>query len=379
MKKIVIVLACFMLLAASSSGAAPTAASLVGSVFPGAPAPVGEIVYGDWNGDGNLKIGIYSNGKWYLDMNGTGVWDSGDVTYSFGLAGDIPVVGDWTGNGKTKIGVFRNGMWYLDYPGTGTWIGCATTPGDATKDACYSFGTAGDIPVTGDWTGNGKTQIGVYRNGAWYLDMNGDGTWENTDLGILGSLAVNVNNSSFSRGPKGATGATGPQGPMGPAGPQGPIGLTGPAGATGATGPQGPSGLTGPAGATGATGPAGPQGDIGPQGPQGVAGPTGPQGVPGPLDVSKVYNVTCYDIEQCECRKSLTSPLDLLLSGGAVCPASDGSQSYLLTSSAPIQIGSDPSVPLGVWQADCALMENGHFGPDHAPASITVICYQTNN
>jgi hypothetical protein len=27
---------------------------------------------------------------------------------------DIPVTGDWNGNGVTKIGIFRNGLWYLD-------------------------------------------------------------------------------------------------------------------------------------------------------------------------------------------------------------------------------------------------------------------------
>ena len=73
------------------------------------------------------------------------------------MAGDIPVVGDWNGDGKTKIGVFRNGSWYLDANGNNTW-----EPG---VDAAISFGMAGDIPVVGDWNGNGKTKIGVFRNG----------------------------------------------------------------------------------------------------------------------------------------------------------------------------------------------------------------------
>ena len=30
------------------------------------------------------------------------------------MATDVPVVGDWDGDGKDDLGVFRNGIWYLD-------------------------------------------------------------------------------------------------------------------------------------------------------------------------------------------------------------------------------------------------------------------------
>ena len=68
-----------------------------------------------------------------------------------------------------KIGIFRNGTWYLDANGNDTW--------DASVDAAISFGMAGDIPVVGDWNGSGTTKIGVFRNGMWYLDIVGNGTW----------------------------------------------------------------------------------------------------------------------------------------------------------------------------------------------------------
>lgn len=119
------------------------------------------------------RIGVFRSGQWYLDANGNGAWDSGtDLAYaSFGGATDIPVTGDWNGDGTTQIGTFRDGQWFLDANGNGAW--------DAGVDTTYSsFGQAGDIPVTGDWNGDGLTQIGVFRAGTWYLDSNGNGVLE---------------------------------------------------------------------------------------------------------------------------------------------------------------------------------------------------------
>ncbi len=142
---------------------------------------------GDWNGNKKTKIGVFRSGSWLLDYVGDGVWHgcgapadpTKDLCYTFGQTGDLPVVGDWNGDGKPKIGVFRSGSWLLDYVGDGVWHGCGA-PADPTKDLCFTFGTAGDIPVVGDWNGDGKTNIGIFRNGTWYLDVNGDGLWNPT-------------------------------------------------------------------------------------------------------------------------------------------------------------------------------------------------------
>ena len=91
--------------------------------------------------------------------SGSGCGTAGNLV-QFGIAGDIPVVGDWNGDGRTDIGVFRpsNGTWYLDYNNDGTF------------SKHVKFGIAGDIPVVGDWNGDGRTDIGVFRpsNGTWY-------------------------------------------------------------------------------------------------------------------------------------------------------------------------------------------------------------------
>jgi hypothetical protein len=82
----------------------------------------------------------------------------------FGNATDIPIVGDWTGTGEKRIGVFRNGTWYLDTNGDGY-----LDAGDQT----VAFGQAGDIPVVGDWTGTGRIALGLYRQGSFILDLSG--------------------------------------------------------------------------------------------------------------------------------------------------------------------------------------------------------------
>jgi len=137
------------------------------------------------------KIGVNRGGRnWYLDKSGDGVFNAADdEQYAFGLAGDIPVTGDWNGDGKTEIGVNRGGRnWYLDTSGNGVF--------NAAEDKQYAFGLAGDIPVTGDWNNDGKTEIGVNRGGrTWLLDKSGDGVFNAADdkqyaFGLAGDIPV---------------------------------------------------------------------------------------------------------------------------------------------------------------------------------------------
>ena len=157
-------------------------------------------VTGDWNGDGSTQIGVFrpSTGYWYLDLNGNGQFDScgTDACIYYGTAGDLPVTGDWNGDSVTEIGVFRpsTGRWYLDLNGDRAWSGCGT-------DGCYYYGTNGDLPVTGKWTGDNITKIGVFRPSTvrWYLDLNGDRVWSGcgTDacygpFGVNGDVPISL-------------------------------------------------------------------------------------------------------------------------------------------------------------------------------------------
>jgi hypothetical protein len=67
---------------------------------------------------------------------------------------DGAVSGDFDGDGRTDIGTYRNGEFSLRVSGS---------------TVRFRFGNPGDKPLVGDWNGDGKAGVGVFRNGMWYL------------------------------------------------------------------------------------------------------------------------------------------------------------------------------------------------------------------
>ncbi len=118
------------------------------------------------------KIGTFKNGAWWID---TGNWKRDacpvDSCASFGSFGDLPIAGVWTKGGKKQIGIYRKGAWYLDSNGNGSFDGC--TGGDS----CFSFGDSTQQAVVGDITGDGQTDIGIFRSGVWQFDT-GNHRWD---------------------------------------------------------------------------------------------------------------------------------------------------------------------------------------------------------
>jgi len=105
-------------------------------------------------------IGVYrpTTGQWILSTeNASGAIA---ITIGFGQPGDLPVAGNWDGDSRTDIGVFRNGTFHLALL---KGLGGHTFVQELTP---IPFGQAGDLPVAGDWNGDGKDDIGVFRPGA---------------------------------------------------------------------------------------------------------------------------------------------------------------------------------------------------------------------
>jgi len=151
-------------------------------------------VTGDWTGDGTTKIGVYIDGIWYLDMNGNWQWDGEDVdvraVFGVGLPNAIPVTGDWNGDGITEIGIYSNGNWYLDINANWQWDG-----EDVDVWSVFDVRLPNAVPVTGDWNGNGITKIGVYSEGNWYLDSNANWQLDGEDVDVRGVFGVGLPNA----------------------------------------------------------------------------------------------------------------------------------------------------------------------------------------
>jgi Tol biopolymer transport system component len=111
-------------------------------------------------------VGVYrpSTGQWLLRTSNTA--GAPNITLTFGgQPGDLPVTGDWNGDGQTDIGIFRNGTFLLGVLKTQDFcIPCApVTSVEAQPE--FTFGQAGDRPIAGDWDGDGMDEVGVYRDG----------------------------------------------------------------------------------------------------------------------------------------------------------------------------------------------------------------------
>lgn len=123
----------------------------------------------DWDGTGSSMVLVRQHASgllvWYTDTNLDAVpeWNM-----LFGLPGDIPVVGDWDGDGKDNAGVVRkeaDGLlhWYLD------------TNGDPAAEQHRIFGLHDDTPIAGNFDASlAGDEVGIVRpNGAfldWYID-----------------------------------------------------------------------------------------------------------------------------------------------------------------------------------------------------------------
>jgi len=91
---------------------------------------------------------------------------SADQRVAFGEPDDLPVIGDWGGDGDDNIGLYLpgsiTGVFYLDIDNDGG-IADIVTP---------EYGDLGDIPIAGDWDGDGDDNIGVYRPGTGEFFMD---------------------------------------------------------------------------------------------------------------------------------------------------------------------------------------------------------------
>ena len=121
----------------------------------------------DYNGDGKTDYTVVRNTgggpsgqvTWYgCNASGSSQQCSGDFQTAFGTASDFFVSGDFDGDSKSDIAVWRPGA-----PSVAAFYIFQSSNSTLRVD---TFGQTGDNPsVVDDYTGDGKTDVAVYRGG----------------------------------------------------------------------------------------------------------------------------------------------------------------------------------------------------------------------
>lgn len=110
----------------------------------------------DFDGDGKSDVSLFrpSNGNWYILPSQT----NGFYGFPFGQTGDLIAPADYDGDGRTDVAVFRPVV-----PGAGDQSYFYILNSADNSFRAVGFGTNGDVPVSGDWDGDGKADLAVYR------------------------------------------------------------------------------------------------------------------------------------------------------------------------------------------------------------------------
>jgi len=135
---------------------------------------------GDYDGDRKQDVAIFRQGA----SPGFWIFQSSNSTarfVRFGTAGDRPVVADYDGDGKDDPAIFREAaaaggqsqFWWL-----------ASRGSLANQQIPVNWGTRGDTPLLGDFTGDGRADFAVQRvvgtGGVFYVHTSSGGADANT-------------------------------------------------------------------------------------------------------------------------------------------------------------------------------------------------------
>ena len=136
------------------------------AVAIGADVPVP----GDYDGDGRTDPAVWrpDSGTWYIlrSSKNYSYADAWVVPWGASSLADTPVPADYDGDGRTDIAVWR--------PGSGIWFILKSTANYAYADALtlhWGAGAWNDRPVVGDYDGDGRADAAVWRPnpGVWYI------------------------------------------------------------------------------------------------------------------------------------------------------------------------------------------------------------------
>jgi hypothetical protein len=143
-------------------------------------------VSGDFDGDHRTdfviarpdKVGVTPKYNWYLLQSNFNFGFA--LRVDWGLMTDLIAPGDYDGNGKTDIAVYRptDGTWYI--------LPSLAQNGITAQAGRFGFrwGQAGDVPQPADYDGDMRTDYAIFRPGTgdWFISNSDNGTYTGFDV-----------------------------------------------------------------------------------------------------------------------------------------------------------------------------------------------------
>jgi Tol biopolymer transport system component len=146
----------------------------------------------DYDGDGKTDIAVWRDEPADIDRANFYILNSSTNTVrieQFGRTGDDPsVVGDWDGDQKADVAVYRNGVGFEQR--SHFYYRPSSQPG--VNFVSLQWGVNGDKPMRGDYDGDGKLDAAVFRpiDNVWYIRNSLNGALRSDYWGIASDKFV---------------------------------------------------------------------------------------------------------------------------------------------------------------------------------------------